>query len=57
MLLLTSQSHIVASNPVTWWCDQELAQSFLNNPPPEQKKDGEVVDLRVAAPVGHIPHP
>ena len=30
VLLLTSQSRIVASNPVTWLCDQELAQSFLN---------------------------
>ena len=37
VLLSASQTRIVGSNPVTWFCDQEPAQAFLHKPPPQQK--------------------
>ena len=38
MLLLSSQSGLLGSNPIVWLCDQELVKSFQKGPPPEKEK-------------------
>ena len=38
MLVLSSQSQLLGSNPIVWFCDQQLVKSFQNNPPPEKAK-------------------
>ena len=38
MLVLSSQSRILGSNPVVWLCDQELVGTFQKGPPPEKAK-------------------
>ena len=38
MLVLSSQSGLLGSNPVVWLCDQEPVKSFQKGPPPEKAK-------------------
>ena len=38
MLVLSSQSRLLGSNPIVWLCDQELVKSFQKGPPPEKAK-------------------
>ena len=38
MLVLSSQSRLLGSNPVVWLCDQEPVKSFQKGPPPEKAK-------------------
>ena len=38
MLLLSSQSRLLGSNPIVWLCDQEPVKSFQKGPPPEKAK-------------------
>ena len=38
MLVLSSQSRLLGSNPVVWLCDQELVRTFQKGPPPEKAK-------------------
>ena len=38
MLVLSSQSRQLASNPLVWLCDQEPVRTFLKGPPPEKAK-------------------
>ena len=38
MLVLSSQSRLLGSNPIVWLCDQEPVTSFQNGPPPEKAK-------------------
>ena len=35
MLVLSSQSQLLGSNPVVWLCDQELVRTFQKGPQPE----------------------
>ena len=36
MLVLSSQSRLLGSNPVIWLCDQEPVRTFQKRPPPEK---------------------
>ena len=38
MLVLSSQSQLLGSNPVVWLCDQEPVRTFQKGPPPEKAK-------------------
>ena len=38
MLVLSSQSRLLGSNPIVWLCDQEPVKSFQTGPPPEKAK-------------------
>ena len=38
MLVLSSQSRLLGSNPVVWLCDQEPVLTFQKGPPPEKAK-------------------
>ena len=38
MLVLSSQSRLLASNPIVWLSDQEPVKSFQKGPPPEKAK-------------------
>ena len=38
MLVLSSPSRLLGSNPIVWLCDQEPVKSFQNGPPPEKAK-------------------
>ena len=38
MLVLSSQSRLLGSNPIVWRCDQEPVRSFQKGPPPEKAK-------------------
>ena len=38
MLLLSSQSRLLESNPVAWLCDQDPVRTFQKGPPPEKAK-------------------
>ena len=38
MLVLSSQSRLLESNPVVWLCDQELVRTSQKGPPPEKAK-------------------
>ena len=38
MLVLSSQSRLLRSNPIVWLCDQELVKSFQKGPPTEKAK-------------------
>ena len=38
MLVLSSQSRLLGSNPVVWLCDQEPVRTFQKGPPPEKAK-------------------
>ena len=38
MLVLSSQSRLLGSNPIVWPCDQEPVKSFQKGPPPEKAK-------------------
>ena len=38
MLVLSSQSRLLESNPIFWLCDQEPVKSFQKGPPPEKAK-------------------
>ena len=38
MLMLSSQSRLLGSNPIVWLCDQEPVKSFQKGPPPEKAK-------------------
>ena len=38
MLVLSSESPLLGSNPVVWLCDQELVHTFQKAPPPEKAK-------------------
>ena len=38
MLVLSSQSRLLGSNPIVWLCDQEPVNSFQKGPPPEKAK-------------------
>ena len=38
MLVLSSQSRLLGSNPVVWLCDQEPVRTFQKEPPPEKAK-------------------
>ena len=46
LLVLSSQSRLLGSNPIVWLCDQELVKSFQRGPPPEESESKTVVDLR-----------
>ena len=45
MLVLSSQSRLLGSNPIVWLCDQEPMKSFQKGPPPEKSEAKTVVDL------------
>ena len=45
MLVLSSQSRLLGSNPIVWLCDQELVKSFQKGPRPGESKTKAVVDL------------
>ena len=38
MLVLSSQSRLLGSNPVVWLCDQEPVRTIQKGPPPEKAK-------------------
>ena len=38
MLVLSSQSRLLRSNPVVWLCDQEPVRTFQKGHPPEKAK-------------------
>ena len=38
MLVLSSQSRLLGSNPVVWLCEQEPVRTFQKEPPPEKAK-------------------
>ena len=38
MLVLSSQSRLLGTNPIVWLCDQEPVKSFQKGPPPEKAK-------------------
>ena len=38
MLVLSSPSGLLGSNPIVWLCDQELVKSFQKGPPAEKAK-------------------
>ena len=38
MLVLSSQSRLLGSNPIVWLCDQEPVKFFHKGPPPEKAK-------------------
>ena len=38
MLVLSSQSRLLGSNPIVWFCDQEPVKSFQKGAPPEKAK-------------------
>ena len=38
MLVLSSQSRLLGSNPIVWLCDQEPVKSLQKGPPPEKAK-------------------
>ena len=38
MLVLSSQSRLLGSNPVVWLCDQVLVRTFQKGPPPGKAK-------------------
>ena len=38
MLLLSSQSRLLGSNPVVWLCDQGPVRTFQKGPPPDKAK-------------------
>ena len=38
MLVLSSQSHLLGSNPVVWLCHQETVRTFQKGSPPEKAK-------------------
>ena len=38
MLVLSSQSRLLGSSPIVWFCDQEPVKSFQKGPPPEKAK-------------------
>ena len=38
MLVLSSRSRLLGSNPIVWLCDQEPVKSFQKGPPPEKAK-------------------
>ena len=38
MLVLSSQSRLLGSNPVVWLCNQEPVRTFQKGPPPEKAK-------------------
>ena len=38
MLVLSSQSRILGSNPIVWLCDQEPVKSFQKGPRPDTVK-------------------
>ena len=38
MLVLSSQSRLLRSNPIVWLCDQESVKSIQKGPPPEKAK-------------------
>ena len=38
MLVLSSHSRLLGSNPIVWLCDQEPVKSFQKGPPPEKAK-------------------
>ena len=38
MLVLSSESCLLGSNPIVWLCDQEPVKSFQRGPPPEKAK-------------------
>ena len=38
LLVLSSQSRLLGSNPIVWLCDQEPVKSFQKGPPPEKAK-------------------
>ena len=40
LLVLSSQSRLLGSNPVVWLCDQESVRTFQKGPPPEKAKLG-----------------
>ena len=45
MLVLSSQSQLLGSNPIVWLCDQEPVKSFQKGPPPEKALLKAMVDL------------
>ena len=38
ILVLSSQSRLLGSNPVVWLCDEKLVRTFQKGPPPEKAK-------------------
>ena len=38
MLVLSSQSRLLGSNPIVWLCDQQPVKSFQKGSPPEKAK-------------------
>ena len=38
MLVLSSQSRLLGTNPIVWLCDQEPVKTFQKGPPPEKAK-------------------
>ena len=38
ILVLSSRSRLLGSNPIVWVCDQEPVTSFQKGPPPEKAK-------------------
>ena len=38
MLVLSSQSRLLGSNPVVWLCDQDPVRTFQKGPPPENAR-------------------
>ena len=38
MLVLSSQSSLIGTNPIVWICDQEPVKTFQKGPPPENAK-------------------
>ena len=38
MLVLSSQSRLLGTNPIVWLCDQEPVKTFQKDPPPEKAK-------------------
>ena len=45
MLLLSSQSRLLGSNPIVWLCDQEPLKSFSEGPTTGESEAKTVVNL------------
>ena len=55
MLVLSSQSRLLGSNPIVWLCDQEPVKSFQKGPPTEKAKRWWTYLSQLRLTVHHIP--
>ena len=56
MLMLSSQSCLLDTNPIMWFCDQEPVQTFQTGPPPAKRKIEDMADLCHSVQVDYLPY-